>query len=328
VLRRELAIEGEVLVTAGGTVATDTVIAQTTRQFLRPYFLNVARVMRIAPEEIGGVLEKRIGDDVALDEVIARNPQRFARPASYRSPVEGRVEKVLPDGTVVVRERPERARVLTTVEVAKELGVYPERLKPHLRVSVGDEIERGQWLGAIVGTGRFTTSKSPVRGKVSRIDAHFGMVMIEPLLEELEVLAWLPGTVEDVTDRGCTVANEGVEIDGVWGHGGEAAGPLAIERVEEGHIVVLAAVEPPDVSRLRDAGVAGLITGGTDLKGVLDPHPGFTVIVTEGFGARPMAPALRRVLEAHEGRLALVDGTTQLRVGVRRPKIILPEAVA
>jgi len=31
-------------------------------------------------------------------------------------------------------------------------------------------------------------------------------------------------------------------------------------------------------------------------------------------------------LRAHEGRLALLDGTTVLRVGVRRPQVILPGA--
>jgi hypothetical protein len=43
------------------------------------------------------------------------------------------------------------------------------------------------------------------------------------------------------------------------------------------------------------------------------------------FGATEIDPAVRAVLRDGEGRLALLDGTTELRVGVRRPRILLPE---
>ena len=324
VLRRELATEGEVFFKRGDVVEADTVIARSVRQFLRPFFLNVARVMKVAPEEIGDVLLKGVGDDVARKEIIARQPRRFGRPHSYASPVEGRIEKILPDGTVVVRENPEAAQVLTTIKVAKELGVHADRLKPFLRVAVGDEIERGQWLAAILYGGSFKTVKSPVRGKIARINAHFGMVMIEPLLEELEVLAWLPGTVEEVTERGCTVAGEGVDIRGVWGSGGEAHGPLMMGGIEPGCVAVLERADADDIAKCRAAGVAGLIAGGVDLEDVLEPQLGFTLVMTGAFGASSIPGEVLDVLSAHEGGLALVDGTTQLRVGVQRPRIILP----
>ncbi len=321
--RRELATEGEVFVKSGDVVATDTIIARSARQFLRPFFLNVSRAMQVSPEELDGVLLKSVGDDVAKGEVIAKQ-RRFGKPATYRSPVEGKLEKILPDGTMVVRESPEEAQVLTTVRVAKELGVHADRLKPYLKVAVGDKLERGQWLAAITTGGSFRTSKSPVRGKVARIEKRFGMVMIEPLLEELEVEAWLPGTVESVTARGCTIVNDGVDIYGIWGSGGEAHGLLTMGRIEPGCVVVLEHADAAAIAECRETGVAGLIAGGVDLVDVLDPQLGFTLVVTGAFGASSIAKDLHTVLSAHEGRLALVDGTTQLRVGVRRPRIILP----
>lgn len=324
VARRELATDGEVFVKPGDVVAADTIVARSVRQFLRPFFLNVARVMKVSPGDLDGVLLKGVGDDVAKKEVIAKQRKRFVNPQVYRSPVEGRIEKILPDGTVVVRESPEEAQVLTTVQVAKDLGVHADRLKPYLRVAVGDELERGQWLAAITAGGAFKTSKSPVRGKVSRIDKHFGMVMIEPLLEELEVPAWLPGTVESVTGRGCTIVNEGIDIYGVWGSGGEAHGSLTMGGIEPGCVAALERADADDIARCREVGVAGLIAGGVDLEDVLEPQMGFTLVVTGAFGASSIPGELLDVLSAHEGRLALVDGTTQLRVGVRRPRIILP----
>jgi hypothetical protein len=326
-LTRELATDGDVLVSTGDTVETDTVVARSVRQFLRPFFLNVARVMKVDPEDIGEVLIKGVGEEISRNEIIARRgKRRLGRggSSSYRSPVCGRIEKVLSDGTVVVREAPEAAQVLTTVQVAKELGVYPEKLEPYLRVAVGDEIERDQWLAAVLHGGSFKTVKSPVRGRVSRIDKHFGMVMIEPLLEELEIEAWMPGTVESVTERGCVIVGEGIDAHGIWGNGGEARGTLAVGRIEPGCVSMLERADADAIANCREVGVAGLIAGGVDLQDVLDPDLGFTLVVTEAFGASSISEELRGALSAHEGDLALVDGTTQLRVGVRRPRIILP----
>ena len=320
--RRELATEGEVFVKPGDVVEADTVVARSVRQFLRPFFLNVARAMQVDPEELGDLLLKGVGDDVARKEVIAKQPNLFVNPQVYRSPVEGRIEKILPDGTMVIRESPEEAQVLTTVQVAKDLGVHADQLKPYLKVAVGDELERGQWLAAIGTGGRI--SKSPVRGRISRIDERCGMVMIEPLLEELEVPAWLPGTVESVTERGCTIVSEGVDIYGVWGSGGEAHGPLAMGSIKPGCVAVLERADAAAIAECREAGVAGLIAGGVDLEDVLEPQLGFTLVVTGAFGASSIAEELLAILSAHEGRRALIDGTTQLRVGVRRPRIILP----
>ena len=69
---------------------------------------------------------------------------------------------------------------------------------------------------------------------------------------------------------------------------------------------------------------AGLVVGGLDLKDLLGAEPSFTIVVTGGFGAVEVAPEILGLLKASEGSLALLDGTTQMRVGVRRPRVILP----
>jgi len=127
-----------------------------------------------------------------------------------------------------------------------------------------------------------------------------------------------------VSERGCTVAGDGINAYGIWGSGGEARGPLAVGRIESGCVAVIERADTSAVARCREAGAAGLIAGGVDLRDVLDPQLGFTLVVTEDFGASSISGELLNALRAHEGKLALVDGTTQLRVGVRRPRIILP----
>jgi hypothetical protein len=194
---------------------------------------------------------------------------------------------------------------------------------------------------------------------VNRIDWKLGMVIIEPLLEELEVYSWLPGIVETVTDKGCVVSAQGTVIQGVWGTGGERFGRLQIAdyrlqnaeygmqnvecrmpnaesgsnpRILESLSPLLGAVVVTDfadakmLARLKERRVAGLITGGVNLQDALDPCPGFTVVVLQGFGEQEIPPEVLDLLKGHDGKLVLLDGTTQLRVGVKRPQVILPES--
>lgn len=324
-LRRELAIPGEVFVRPGNTVAPDTLIARSTREFLRPFFLHVAEALRLPPSELPAHMKVKVGDEVDFHDMIASRPRKLTGAQTFHSPVEGRVEKILPTGVVVLREKPEHAREVTTVRVADDLDIAPRRLLPYLRVEVGEDVERGQWLAAIMKPGVMRLAKSPVRGKVARIDLAAGIIRIEPLLEEKEVHAWLPGIVEEVSDHGCVVAAEGVTINGVWGAGAEAWGELVFERVEPGKVTFINNAGPGILTEVRDKHGAGLIAGSVNLSDVLQPNPGFTLVVLEGFGPRRVADQVLEVLQAHEGRIVLVDGTTQLRVGVRRPFVILPD---
>jgi hypothetical protein len=175
--------------------------------------------------------------------------------------------------------------------------------------------------------GGFKFVASPVRGKVNRIDKYFGIVLIEPLLEELQVRAWLPGIVTETTDRGAVVRNTGATVQGAWGCGGEAAGPLVLDRVEKGAIVFSEFADAALVKAAHEQGAAGIVCAGLDLIDVVDTPPAPTIVVLEGFGRQAMPPAVRELVTARAGRLALVDGFTQLRVGVRRPRLILPETV-
>lgn len=325
-LKRELAIPGKVFVGVGDRVETDTLIARSTHQFLRPFFIEVAGILGIPPEDTEQYLTKQIGDEIGLGDVIAKKPRELLSFKTVRSNVRARIEKILPNGTVVARELPELAREYVTVKVAEDLGKPAWQIRPFLKVEVGQPVERDQWLAAEIGPRGVRHSASPIRGKINRIDLNFGMVVIEPLLEELEVRGWLPGRVEEVSDKGGVVSGSGTTLEGIWGLGGESAGALIFGAPEGGRVVVRHFADSSLLAAAKEAGAAGLIVGGLDLKDMIGAEPGFTVVVTEGFGQQQIGSEIYTILEAHEGRLALIDGTTQLRVGVRRPTIILPDA--
>lgn len=324
-LRRELVIPGTVFVKPGQGVKTDTPVARSTRLFLRPFFLHVAQALEIPPETLPEHMHMHIGDEVRLQDVLASRPRRVGGHKQFHSPIEGRIEKLLPGGVVMVRERPEDAREYTAVEVAHALGVDRDEALRYVKVKKGDEIERGQWVAEVVRPDKIKFVASPVRGKVNRIDKDNGMVVIEPLLEELEVKAWLPGTVDLVSDCGATVTGDCTTIMGVWGRGNESSGLLDFKRVEPGFIHVVGYADAAVIARVEKEKAAGLVCAGMDIVDVLDPDPGFTLVMTEGFGRREFPAETRAALEAHAGKLALIDGRTQLRVGVRRPVVLLPD---
>jgi hypothetical protein len=51
--------------------------------------------------------------------------------------------------------------------------------------------------------------------------------------------------------------------------------------------------------------------------------PGLTLMVTEGFGIRPMSQPIFELLSARDRQEALIEGTTQLRAPLRRPRLVI-----
>ncbi len=325
-VNRELAIPGDVRVRLGESVEADEVIARSTRLFLRPFFLPVAASIQVEPQEMSGHLLKRPGDAVESGELIAQR-RLVLRTKEYRSPVTGQIEKMLPDGSLLVREAPFLAREVATVRVADELGVAPKKLAPYMRCVVGQEVERGHPLASILTPGKIRAALSPLRGKVVEIDAEAGVVRVEPLREELEIRAWVPGVVRERSERGVVLETSGIEITGVWGKGGESSGRLG-GSAESGGIARLDHLSLDDLERLRIAGVAGAIAPGADLGALLDREWPFTIVLLEGFGRHALGDRLGEILDAADGRMIYLDGTTELRVGVRRPRLILPDEPA
>jgi hypothetical protein len=92
------------------------------------------------------------------------------------------------------------------------------------------------------------------------------------------------------------------------------------------------------MKQAKAVGVAGVVVGGIhdeDLRALLGydlgvaitgtEQVGFTLILTEGFGTIPMAAKTFKLLAAHAGRKASISGATQIRAGVIRPEIIIPQ---
>ncbi|HCK53837.1 MAG TPA: hypothetical protein DIC23_11530 [Planctomycetaceae bacterium] len=92
------------------------------------------------------------------------------------------------------------------------------------------------------------------------------------------------------------------------------------------------------VKRAIQVGCAAVVSGGlddADLREILgydlgvaitgSETIGVTLVVTEGFGEIAMADRTFQLLSDRQGLEASVNGTTQIRAGVMRPEIVIPD---
>jgi hypothetical protein len=274
-----------------------------------------------------------------------------------RLPIKGEVlvqeGEVVQPNTVVARAL--LPGILQTVRVAQTLGIEPKQIRGALTVKEGDTVEKDQVIAETKGfLGLFRgVAKSPVAGTVELISEVTGHVGVRQPPTVIDVNAYVQGRVVKVLPQeGAVIETQGALIQGIFGVGGERRGALRVvvsdpsETLTAQHIpndvagqilVGGAAVEADAITRAAERGAVGIVAGGirdTDLIRYLGRDIGvaitgsedipLSIIVTEGFGAIQMASRTFRLLKSLEGKMASINGATQIRAGVIRPEIIVP----
>ena len=244
---------------------------------------------------------------------------------------------------------------IVPVNLANLLGVPAGDVPSLMLRKVGDTIAAGDVVArskGIFGLMR-KDAASPAAGTIESISESSGQMILRGPRHPVEVLAYMAGRVVEVLPgEGAVIENEAMLVQGIFGIGGEAFGPIrvACRRPEEavgpdalsadmrGAVVVGGArMTVEALRRAREIGVAALVSGGiddADLKDFLGydlgvaitggERVGLTFIVTEGFGDIAMAGRTHQLLASHEGQSAAVNGATQIRAGVMRPEILVP----
>lgn len=248
---------------------------------------------------------------------------------------------------------------ITPLNMAKLLSMPPADVPECMLKKVGDVVAVGEVIARTKGIfGRFKTEyRSQLAGTIESISEVTGQVIVRGAPLPVEVLAYLAGRVVAIVPKeGCVIEADVTFVQGIFGIGGEAFGPIRMacfahdqELTEDlitpdmsGCVVVGGArVTAEAIARGRSVGIAALITGGVhdhDLEGFLGytlgvaitghERIGLTVIITEGFGEIAMAERTFRLLASREGADAAVNGATQIRAGVMRPEIVIPVTAA
>ncbi len=271
---------------------------------------------------------------------------------------EGQV--VAPDTVVARTELP---GIMQTIKLAERMGIEPSDVPGVLRVREGDPVQVGDVLDESKGLfGRFFRSefRSPVRGTVELISPATGHIGIREAPTPVERDAYIRGTVTQVIpEEGVVITCEGALAQGIFGVGGERRGEIAvvvsgpdqplteglIAEAHRGKVVIGGSnVSGAALRRAAEVGAAGIVVGGVIDRELMDylsealHQPGFdigvaitgqepipfTLILTEGFGTIAMAERTFALFRSLEGKMASINGATQIRAGVIRPEVIVP----
>jgi hypothetical protein len=298
------------------------------------------------------------GTPPVVPNAMARIERRLPHPGEVLVRQGSRVE---PEDVVARALTPEPAQI---INVARALGIPPGQVyramtrEVHNKVNAGQVLARSsRFLGrscvAPVGgliadldheTGYVTIAPDPVEYTLQATVR--GIVM--------EIMPY----------EGVVIETPAAQVYGAFGVGEERSGVLRLLAINPDDVVrpeqidarsayaILICGASISAAALRRAvaeQVRGVIVGGIDereLREFLgwqgpqswqvgpqsqawpDPRhsaaPGLTIIVTEGFGARPMSQPIFELLSAQDRQEALIEGQTRLRRPLRRPRVVIP----
>lgn len=275
-----------------------------------------------------------------------------------RLPMKGEVsvkkgDKVTSDTVVARTYLPGNVQL---VNIAHKLGIEPSELRKFMIKNEGDAVNKDGVIAESKGLfGLFKTqSVSPVGGTIETISNITGQVIIREPAVPVEISAYIDGVADEVIEQeGVIVKTYGTFIQGIFGIGGETNGILEMisavpsDIAEEskitldlkGRIIVIGSLVTSNVIKAAvKFGVKGIIAGGIDDQDLRDflgydlgvaitgsEDKGITLVITEGFGKIKMAEKTFNLLKSRAGKKVSINGATQIRAGVIRPEVIVPE---
>lgn len=243
------------------------------------------------------------------------------------------------------------------VNIANKLGIPPEDMDEIMLKKKGDTVEEGEVIArtkGFLGLSFLSQSeKSTVSGTVESVSSITGQVLLRGQPMPVSVKAYLTGKVTEVFEKeGVAVSTWCSFVQGIFGIGGETHGEIKIvvgdksdvltdkEITEDcnGKVIVGGSMVTAEaIKKAAKIGAAGIVVGGFDDKDLRDflgydigvaitgsEEIGVTLVVTEGFGKINMAGTTFNLLKSLEGKLACINGATQIRAGVIRPEVIIP----
>jgi len=259
----------------------------------------------------------------------------------------------IPSDTIVAKT--ELPGKVYPINVAGQLGLgKANELIECMLKKEGDSVKAGEIVAQSKGFFGFFKSeyKAPIDGTITQISQITGQVIFNAAAIPVEIDAYVDGDVKDeIPNEGVIMRTEGVHIQGIIGLGGESYGNIMIvaksadqivdigminDTMKDKIIVCGSKITTEALTKAKNVGVAGVITGGFDYQDIKDilghdlgvaitghEDIGYTLILTEGFGTIPMADRTYKLLKKYEGFKASINGATQIRAGVMRPEIII-----
>ena len=297
------------------------------------------------------------GASPLIPGALARIERRLPHPGEVVVRVGQRVE---PDDVVAQAFVPAAPQI---VNLARALMIPPSRVKRTLLHEIGAQVAQGVPLARSTRFGG-RVFLAPVNGVLASVDETTGYITIAPEPTRYELLATVRGVVMEVIPyEGVRIETPAAQVYGIFGIGASQYGVLRLLVTDPAEPITEEMINPRSAYAVVIGGsgisaaalqqavqqqVRGIIVGSIDeaeLRAFLGaagytawvigppnwqvpatpPPPGdLVVIVTEGFGNRPMSQPLFELLASHDGKEALVEGSTQLWNGAQRPRVVIP----
>jgi hypothetical protein len=258
--------------------------------------------------------------------------------------------------TVVART--ELPGPVKTLNVVNQLGIDAAQIDSVMLKKTGDAFKAGEVIAQnkpLFGL-KFMQSRvvAEFDGTVENVSAVTGQVILRHPPRPVEISAYVDGVVDAVHPaEGVTMLTHGSFIQGIFGIGGETHGDLCMAATSPDQVLDERGIRPEHQNKIivggslltagafkraKEVGARGVIVGGfhdKDLKDILGydlgvaitgaENLGLTLVMTEGFGQITMAQKTFDLLRSREGSRASINGTTQIRAGVMRPDVIIPD---
>lgn len=297
------------------------------------------------------------GASPLIPGALARIERQLPHPGEVVVRVGQRVE---PDDVVAWAFVPAAPQI---VNLARALMIPPSRVKRALLYEIGAQVAQGAPLARSSRFGG-RVCPAPVSGVLAGVDEATGYITIVPEPTRYELSATVRGVVMEVMPyEGVRIETPAAQVYGIFGIGTSQYGVLRLLVTDPAEPITEEMINPRSAyaviiggsgisaAALRQAvqqQVRGIIVGGIDeaeLRAFLGaagyaaweigppnwqipatplPPGDLVVVVTEGFGNRPMSQPLFELLASHDGKEALVEGSTRLWNGAQRPRVVIP----
>lgn len=356
-LKVELPYEGNILVNIGDKVESDTIIGENLFDPPRVFVISLydKSYLHLNSENIEKSLMIEEGEEVKYGQRILEIGDRsFLQELQFQhfffdSPVRGKVEKInIDSGTIIMREIQDYSTKPQKVNIAKKINIKPKEIKRYMKKSEGDFVYAGDSLATRINDAKTALPSiitSPTTGTITDVNTDTGIVTVQYDKTPFKLKAGIKGKINAIEDKiSAEISYEGLTMHGIIGFGAQATGklrvinnPQEIDANLKGSVIIIP--QKIDYSLLLKAKqykVGGVVAGSIDSLDLVkftgkeigvaltgNEDIPFPLIITEGFGNFEMNNKFQKAFMKNNGREIYLNGHTQIRAGVTRPKMIV-----
>lgn len=286
-IERQLTVPGEVLVRVGSRVEPDDVVIRAEYP-LNPHIINVATQLSVSPSSVYTKMKKEEGNKVARGEVLAKSG--FLGGSTVTAPVAGTISTIdRITGYVTITPNP------VPLELKAQVTGIVMEVPNQRTVMIETPASYAQGIFGLGGE-RFGILRLLVTDPAERVDV---------------------ANIDSASSYAVLIGGASITA---------AALRKAVEEQVRG--IIVGGIEEHELRDfLGDTEFEAWRTGYDTWRLPAPPFtrdPGLTLMVTEGFGVRPMSEPIFQMLASYNQQGALIEGFTQLRKPQRRPRVVIP----